>query len=192
MSVPILVIVFFVLAFVTVTILFRFLRVSPDQPNANPLAVQDNSRPLNDRMGDIHLGGKVDQPRLETLRLRSGDARAITRPELPTGNSPELHADQLHPSPENTPALYESGWLDPNKTVAHITIDDAMKAALAPASKLFPAQKDGTGPAQSTNIPTAANAGRGRAESTATPPNPKDPVHQEKDEKKEGKKEGKH
>ncbi len=159
LSVPVIVVVFFVLAFGCVTVMFRYLAPDRRDPNAHPLAVDRNSATLNDRMDRIHRGGEVDQPRLEPLKLRSGDSRAITRPELPTGNSPELHPEDLRPSAVNTPVLYKSGWLDANKTVARITIDDAMD--IAAQGKYLPARKDGKPPAQPHEGPTAANAGRG-------------------------------
>jgi hypothetical protein len=174
LSVPVLVIVFFVLAFGTVTVLFRLIRTPGADPNAHPMAVERNMVPLDSRLDRIHRGGEVDQPRLEPLKMlnsNEGDPRAITRPPLLEGNSPELHADDIHPSPENTPSLYERGWSDPNKTSARITIDEAMRVALLPKNDFFKTQKPGMEPPRSTNIPTAANAGRG-GESQAQSPAP--------------------
>jgi hypothetical protein len=171
-SVPILVIVFFVLAFGTVTVVFRFIRTPGEDPNAHPMVVERNNTPLDERLDWIHRGGKIDQPRLEPLRrlnTNEGDPRAITRPPLADGNSPEFHADDIHPSPENTPALYQSGWTDPNKTSARLTIDEAMKVWLAPKNKLFQVQKPGMEPPNSATIPTAANAGRGRESQPSSP-----------------------
>ena len=171
-SVPILVIVFFVLAFGVVTVLFRFIHVPAADPNAHPMVVERNNMPLDKRLDRIHRGGEVDQPRLEPLRMlnpNEGDPRAITRPPLAEGNSPELHADDIFPSPENTPALYQSGWTDPNKTSARITIDEAMKVWLAPKNNLFQVQKPGMAPPSSTDIPSAANAGRGGQSQPSSP-----------------------
>ncbi len=185
-SVPILVIVFFVLAFSTVTVIFRAIRNTPDDPNANPMLVEDHNRPLNERLEDIHRGGKVDQPRLEPLKLRSGDARAITRPPEEQGNSPELHADDLWPSPERTPALYNAGWIEKDK-VARLALDDAMKAAASgKLTSLFGAQKPATELPTPTELPTAANAGRGHLPGTMPKPEGKD------GKKENGKKEEKH
>jgi hypothetical protein len=169
LSVPLLVVVFFALAFTTVTIVFSFVSKSEPDANANPMAVKVNEAPLNERLNDIHLGSKeVNQPRLEPLRLRTGDERAITRPETVTGNSPELHPEDIRPSKENTPELYKTGWLTPDKSVGHITINEAMELAIQ--MKKFPTQKDGTEPPRSTHVPTAANAGRGAGSVVATPP----------------------
>jgi hypothetical protein len=162
-SVPILVVVFFILAFGVVTVIFRFIREPGVDPSAHPMAVERNAPSLNDRMGRIHRGGEIDQPRLEPLKLRDtrgGDSRAITRPELPEGNSPELHPEDLRPSPEHTPALFQRGWNDATKTAARVTIDDAMTLSLTTLNaKFFPKQKDGTVPAESTEIPTGSNGG---------------------------------
>lgn len=168
LSVPLLVIVFFVLAFATVTIIFSFVSQSEVDPNANPWAVKQNEAPLNERLNRIQRGGEVNQPRLEPLRERSGDARAITRPETATGNSPELHPEDIRPNKENTPELYKDGWLDPSKAFAHIAINDAMKIGLQKG--MFPTDKKGTEPPKSSNVPSAANAGRGAEASTVVPP----------------------
>src|SRR5262245_6423823 len=64
-SVPILVLGFFAAAFLVVTIMFRFMFPTPDDPEAHPQAVERNSPSLNERMGRITRGGEVDQPRLE-------------------------------------------------------------------------------------------------------------------------------
>jgi len=232
LSVPLLVILFFVLAFTTVTIVFAFVSHTEVDPNANPFAVKQNEAPLNDRIGRIQRGGTVDQPRLEPLRERTGDEQAISRPETPTGNSPEIHPEDIRPNRENTPELYKVGWIEADKSVARITIDDAMRLALiqfklsdqalvalrkekvpesvlaklnqitnkefskegfvaglhrlltpdeakqyhdiilnhARLNGLFPTDKKGTEPPKSSNVPSAANAGRGSGASIALPP----------------------
>jgi hypothetical protein len=147
LSVPLMVILFFVLAFGTVTVIFYFIAPSVTDPGAHPQAVERNSEDLNKRLDRIHRGGEVDQPRLEPLKLRAGEARAITRPDLPTGNSPELHPEDLRPSPTNTPELFRGGWADPGKTVGRLTIDDAGRGfgpskAEPPPVPGEPAQKD--------------------------------------------------
>jgi hypothetical protein len=186
LSVPLLVLLFFVLAFGTVTIIFSFIAYPKGgvNPKAHPAAAEQNKAPLNERLNRIGRGHEVDQPRLEPLKLRSGDARAIPRPELSVaeGNSPELHPEDLIPTKERFPSLYATGdgkyGLD--KTMS---LDDKALALL------FPVQKTGTKPANSQHVPTAANAGRGADESLvvipgtpnipapgptpAPPPNPK-------------------
>lgn len=165
-SVPILVIVFFVLAFVTTTILFYYLAPSPERPDVHPLAAERNKAPLDERLARITRGGEVDQPRLEPLRIRTGDARAITRPEAPVGNSPEIHPEDLRPTPTTTPDLYRTGWLDPNKTAARVTIEQAMHLALE--KNVFAVRKEAVTVPSSVQLPTAANAGRGAASSGST------------------------
>ena len=175
LSVPLLVIVFFVLAFSVVSLVFSYIRYGSPEPNANPWAVKQNAPPLNERLNRIHRGGEVNQPRLEPLRERTGDARAITRPETETGNSPEIHPEDIIPSKVNTPELFKSEWIGPNNSVARLSIDKAMTLALQ--SNQFPTQKSGTQPPKSTNVPTESNAGRGFGPSEANPPKlPAEPV----------------
>jgi hypothetical protein len=176
LSVPLLVILFFLLAFGSVTIIFSFISKSVDDPKANPQAVQENSAPLNDRMSGIHRtsGGPTDQPRLEPLRLRTGESRAITRPEMDTGNSPLLHPEDIRPSKHNTPELFEGGPVSDDKTVTRISIEDAMRLLLE--KNQLHVEKSGTAPPQSSHVPTAANGGRGASESLAEPPKLPEPA----------------
>lgn len=169
LSVPLLVVIFFVLAFTTVSVIFYFIYPSPNDPSVHPQARERNSAPLPERIGRIYRGSKdVDQPRLEPLRMRTGDDRAITRPETPTGNSPELHPEDIRPNATNTPALYRFGWVDANKTVARIALDDAMDILVA--KNMLPLSKTPSSPHGSENVPTASNAGRGDGPSRSTPP----------------------
>jgi hypothetical protein len=183
LSVPLLVVLFFVLAFGTVTIVFNYVSKSIVEPFANPEAVKDNSAPLNERLGRIESasdgtsekptnrssGEPGSQPRLEPLRLRKGDARGMTQPETETGNPPELHPEDIRVSQKNTPELYESGPVGNDKSARRIPIDEAMKLAL---KNDFPVQKDveETKAPKSAHIPTESNAGRGASESVAEPP----------------------
>jgi hypothetical protein len=169
-SVPLMVVVFFALAFTTVSIVFYFVSKSEVDPNANPMAVKDNEAPLDDKLDRIKRSKdfEKDQPRLEPLVLRQGDPRAITEPKKATGNSPELHPEDIHVNQKNTPELYKTGPIDKEKSASRITIDDAMK--LAVEKNLFPVQKLGTPKPTTTNVPSEANAGRGAGESSVTPP----------------------
>lgn len=171
LSVPALVIVFFALAFTVVTIVFAFVAPSVAEPDAYPLAVKENEQPLNERLNDIRLDGPVNQPRLEPLRMREGNEKAITSPETPTGNSPELHPEDIIPSKVNTPALFESGP-SPDKGFERIPIDEAMKMAVMKEGKnaFFPTQPKPVLPPKSTNVPSEANAGRGFGPSTVVLP----------------------
>ena len=173
LSVPLLVVVFFVLAFITVTIIFSFIAGTVADPKANPWAVARNKAPLNERLGRTERGSKdVDQPRLEPLTVRRGgdQARAKNEPLLAEGNSPQLHPEDLIPTKDRFPELYANGQnrygLDRTMTLS----DEALKT-------LFPVQAGGARPADSQHVPTAANAGRGAEESVvAAPTLPKIPA----------------
>ena len=90
-SVPLLVVLFFVLAFAVTTALFAYFSTPPANPRANPQAVARNEVPLNERIARLGRGKEIDQPRLEAIRERAGYERAITSPEIPGVNSPEIH-----------------------------------------------------------------------------------------------------
>ena len=176
LSVPFLVILFFVIAFAVVSAIFYFIAYPKPNPKANPLAVERNDVPLNDRLERIDRGPKngSGQPRLEPLRLRSGNPRVITRPELPVadGNSPELHPEDLWVTPERFPALFVAGG-------GRYGLDRTMGLDDKVLEKLFPVQKSGTAPLDSHHVPTASNAGRGAAGSLVVPPgsaNPQPPA----------------
>ena len=172
-SVPILVIGFFVLAFTSVTIIFAYFRHPLPNPDANPQTVEDNSRPLDKRIAASPRGRPEPQ---QILDERGGSAFAITRPPAKEGNPPLLHPEDIRPSPENTPALFQTGWVIEGK-VARIPLPDAMAAALK--DKKLQARANPVPPPDSASVPSAFNAGRGK------PPAP--PDGKKKDEKKEGK-----
>ncbi len=179
LSVPFLVILFFVLAFGTVTLLFRWLAYPSGDPMAHPGATARNKVSVNERMARIGRGNEVDQPRLEPLRIRTGDsdaARAITRPEAAEGNSPELHPEDLIPSKDRTPELYQSA-------AGKYGLDRTLGLSDAALEKLFPVSKSGTKPGSSLTASTGSNAGRGvppALPKTEAPPLPPVPVPQPK------------
>jgi hypothetical protein len=164
LSVPLLVVLFFVLAFGTVTVIFSFIYPTKADPRAHPGAVNRGKVPLNERLARIKRGGEVDQPRLEPLRVRSGESRAITRPEVEGKNSPELHPEDIRVTKDRFPELYgtEPGKMGLDKTLG--MSDDALKS-------LFPAAAKGAGsaPTDSRHAPSAANAGQGFGDSRAAP-----------------------
>lgn len=174
LSVPLLVILFFVLAFGTVSILFAFIAHPKPSGKAHPAAAEANRRAINERLKDNYRGPEngEGQPRLEPLKVRDGQSRAITRPELPVseGNSPELHPEDLRVSKDKFPALYNTG---PNK----YGLDRTMELPSEALAKLFPARQgtNASRPLNSQHTPTAANAGRGAEESTAETPGPEKP-----------------
>lgn len=159
LSVPALVLFFFVLAFTVVTIVFSFISKSEVDPSANPWAVKQNEAPLNDRLSDIHLGGAVNQPRLEPLVTRQGWQQSITSMPTPHGNSPEIHPEDVVPSEKNTPELFEKG-ATADKQFVRIPLEEAMKMAES-GNKLFPVRKGATEPLKTPHLPSESNAGRG-------------------------------
>lgn len=159
-SVPVLVVVFFVLAFVTTSILFAYFTRSQDYSGAHHMAKERNKAPLADRIARINRAtGEVDQPRLEPLRVREGDARVVTRPEVESQNPPYLHPEDVRPDPVRTPELYAKA---PNEPLSEIIAK--------PNQALFPVQTAASLPLSSSNVPSGANAGRGAEQSSATPP----------------------
>jgi hypothetical protein len=187
LSVPFLVILFFVLAFGTVTLLFRWLAYPASDGRAHPGAVARNKDvSTNDRMARIGRGKEVDQPRLEPLRIRTGDdtkSRGISRPESVEGNSPELHPEDLIPSKERTPELYKN---DAGK----YGLDRTLGLSDAALEKLFPVSKSGTKPGSSLTATTGSNAGRGVPPALPkgeAPPLPPIPVPDPKPKPPEGK-----
>jgi hypothetical protein len=177
LSVPLLVILFFVLAFGTVTILFSFIAYPKSDGKAHPVAAERGKEPLNDRLKRIDRGPNngTGQPRLEPLKLRDGESRAITRPELPVseGNSPELHPEDLRLSKDKFPALY-------SEKAGEYAYDKIGAMSNDKLKELFKVQGNGTLPGRSQFAPTGANAGQGAEGSTvplpafpAAPPAPK-------------------
>jgi hypothetical protein len=168
-GVPILVVVFFVLAFTSVTIMFAYFRHTPVDPQANPQAVKANDKVLDRRIGDTPARGRPEP--LKRLDDGGGDPRrdprAITRPPAANGNPPEFHPEQIRPSLENTPTLYETRWIDGQK-FARIPLDAAAAAALKDGR--FKSLEGATGATPSSEVPSGANAGRG------TPPPLKSPA----------------
>jgi hypothetical protein len=194
LSVPLLVILFFVLAFGTVTVIFSLIAypMAVDD-KAHPRAAERNKASLDDRLARIDRDpAKGDgQPRLEPLKRRSGDPRAISRPELPEGNSPELHPEDLRPTKDKFGSLFAT-------EAGKIGIDKTMSLSNERLKELFPVQAAGSNPPNSQHVPTAANAGRGAGESQVVSPQlPTEPKKDEKgnkdkkDEKKDNKKDEK-
>jgi hypothetical protein len=193
LSVPLLVVLFFVLAFGTVTVIFRFIAYPEGDSRAHPGAKERNARPLNERMAGISRSRDGDQPRLEPLKLRDSTvpgkdtkldmSRAITRPELPSGNSPEIHPEDLRATKDRYPALFESGGKD-NKVPLNKVLELDDKALKA----LFPVQAAASRPIPSQHYPTAYNAGRGAEESVVevpVPPAPPAPAPKKDEPKKD-------
>ncbi len=184
LSVPLLVILFFVLAFGTVTVLFSIYSKPTVDPNAHPQAKARNQADLNTRLGRTGRGKEVDQPRLDQLdRLNTRhDPHAITSTRLKDGNSPHLHPEDNIPNKDRFPELYKASNGTPlDKTMA--LNDGELKAK-------FKSSGPALSPEASRHVPTGANAGRGAEGSTAVPPKSPEvkpepaPIPKPKEEKK--------
>ncbi len=174
LSVPLLVILFFVLAFGTVSVLFSIYREPTKDPAAHPAAKARNEAELNARIGRFGRGKEIDQPGLEAMKQRTAmpggkaDARAITRPEVPGVNSPELHPEDLIPNPDRYPQLYTAGGTGLDKTMA--LTDDQLKGMKAFKSSGGPAPNEAM-----RHVSGGASAGRGPDAALPTAPGAKKP-----------------
>jgi hypothetical protein len=166
-SVPLIVILFFVLAFGTVTVIFRFIAYPSLDPRAHQAAAARNKRAINERLAGIGKDDPFYQPRLEPLEQRKGGelARAITQLREPDGNSPEIHPEELRVTKERFPTLYQSG-------TGRYSIDKLMDPSDDLLKTMFPSKGPAQSSAASQHVPTAANAGRGASESVVIPPAP--------------------
>ncbi|MBY0457144.1 MAG: hypothetical protein K2V38_07395 [Gemmataceae bacterium] len=174
LSVPLLVILFFVLAFGTVTVLFSLIAYPAADPKAHPQAAERNKRSLNDRIRAV--GEDREHPvRLDQIDVLTDngkvDGRMITRPKSAQDNSPQVHPENVGLKPGDRPVADAVLGLDADKAAKTL-------AALFPSGGRPPLD-----PAASQRVPSWANAGRGAFASTARPPQaPKD---EKKDDKKE-------
>lgn len=172
--VPLLLVVFVLLAFGTVTLTFNYLTVKPPMDvSANRLAAAESQRNLNERFAAISStdpNARVAQPRLEYLKQTANDASdppfaRSKRPIPAVGATWELYPEDLRP--ENfvdptlkTKLLVNDGFHTDKKDIAHITIAEAMQTVVA-QKKL--AVKPGAKPLPLTSAtkPGLENSGRG-------------------------------
>ena len=167
-SIPIAVVVFVLLGLAAATGSFiYFTNRSPD-PAANPVAVERNRASLNERLGRLGRAGQgsefPDQPRLEGLPQREGNAMMTSQVPLKDVNPPMFHPEDLRAS--NFPQLNRAGWVEPGK-VARIPITEAM--SLSVKDHLFPVRKDPVKLTPAFEGATGANAGRGLPKAPAAP-----------------------
>jgi hypothetical protein len=156
-----------------------------DAPQVERLNMDGGAdRPINERLDRISStqpknlpdqpATVVPQPRLEYLKTtesKAGDDPPYYRSKLPTptGNSPELHPEDLRPDryvarfgdpAVGRPILSEYGWADEGKKLARMPIDEAIKHVVR--AKKLPVRKD---PVQlertSEDKARQSNAGRG-------------------------------
>lgn len=164
MSVPLAVVVTFVIAFSVAAGAFAYFNGAPPQdPYAHPDAVERSREGTNARWARTERAGleknprrEVDQPRLEPLQLLEKDGMYFSRPPLPKGNSPEIHVDDI--KPDRVADLHTRG-LNESKQYAHIPIGEAMDLVID--KKLLPVNKNGSKPTPSAERPTAASGGAG-------------------------------
>jgi hypothetical protein len=197
LSIPLAVVLTFVIAFGIVTAVFAYVMIVPDNPLTHPGAAKENDAPLNDRLGRIDRKGenanpdvKADNARLEPLKQLEGEGQTITRPPLPQGyNPPELHPEDINPAlrPGKVPELQKTAG-------GKLAIDDAMSQATGgKRDAVLPARKgnEQVRPTPSDQKPSGANAGR-REVAPAPKQAPEPKVEPKKDEPKkdEPKKDG--
>jgi hypothetical protein len=167
LSIPLAVVVTFVIAFGVVTVIFAFVMVSRADPTAHPAIVKENEKPINDQLAGIDRKGangnpnvKSDNSRNEANQLLEESGQTITRFPLKNGyNSPVLHAEDVNPAlrPDKVPGLTTAA-----PGTGTVTIDKAMADAGGDQkTSLVPVRKDPVKLAGSDPRPTGANAGRG-------------------------------
>ncbi len=170
MSIPFAVVVTFVIGFGVAAGVFAYVKGQADKPDpfAHPAGLARGNASLNDRLARIDQKGatsvksEVDQPRLETLKRLAGNDKGqthqfTTQPEIPTGNSPWIHPEDIQPG--RVANLQRAGYTNKEKTTARIPIEDAMK--LIVEKGMLKAAPNGQRPQGTADRPTEANGGRG-------------------------------
>jgi hypothetical protein len=172
LSIPAAVVITFIVAALVALGVYTYFMAVPADPMANPQAVARNREPLDERLARIERAGleknvqrEVDQPRLEPLRRLANEGQVTTQPPLPTGNSPEIHPEDIRPDlrPDKVPGLFQAGWVGAGKKAARIPITDAMKLATdkKAGANVLPVRKDPIRLPTSDQLPSGSNAGRG-------------------------------
>lgn len=173
--VPVFVALVLAITYGIVTVTFNAINKPPAAERSvnseSEVVIKRNAASTNDRFAMTNsvnpkeLDGKVvPQPRLEYLKQTEGNDPSNYRSKLPlpTGNSPEIHPEDLRQSRYIDPAtrrklLNETGWVVDDK-IAHIPIDKAMEAVL----KKLPVRKDPVAVSgTSDGRAKQSNAGRG-------------------------------
>lgn len=178
--VPGFVVLTLIVAYILVSGVFFNIKDPAPSPSANPLAMERNHGPINERFARISSSdpaATVKQPRLEYLK-QTGEPEhpAYERSKLPlaTGNSPELTPQDLLPENYADPAtgrkvLAEYGWVDQAKGIASMPIDVAIQQLVD--GKKLPVRKNPVKLSTATgNRANLSNSGRGGPSATATPP----------------------
>ena len=165
LAIPIAVVITFVIGFSVAAGCFVYFNppVKKD-PFAHPEAVAESIKGTNERLDRTAREGLfktkpiVDQPRLEPLKRLEKDGMFIARPAMPTGNSPEIHPEEI--KPDRVAALQVAGYADKDHKFARIPIADAMGLAVADKA-MFPVQKTASKPTPSADKPSSSSGGAG-------------------------------
>jgi hypothetical protein len=171
LMVPVLVVVVTGLAYVLVTSLFSWFEPGQRTPGTNPQAVAESAKGLNERINRISStdpSAEVRQPRLEYVR---------NFPNSPTNNTYELTPRDLYPNHFVDPMtgkrlLSEGEWLNKDKTVARIPVDEAIRQL---AGKM--PHKDGKMVVGTNGRPNLANGGQPITPAVVKPAKPDDHNH---------------
>jgi hypothetical protein len=181
--VPIVLLICFLLSWVTVTLVFNYVRGGPAERPKNREAAIRQAAPINERLARINSStplAEVKQPRLEGLNeLKNENEPPFLRSFEPltdpsSGNSPHFHPDDLRPNSERSKelGLQSYSWIKKDE-LARIPIEEALKTVLKAKKPKGPGkekekeesyisfqQKDGK-PVQLSDLlkggPTAAN-----------------------------------
>lgn len=174
LSIPLAVVVTFLIAIPLAAAVF-FIVYKPEgqrseDPFAHPEARARNEAPLDERLARLDRAGadsntqyrELDQPRLEPLRLLENNGQTTTQPDLPKGNSPYLHPEDV--AYDRYPGLQKGGWVKGEEgKVARLPIAEAIRLAAADKAlnaQMFPVRKDASGPLPWADRAQESNAGR--------------------------------
>jgi hypothetical protein len=157
-SVAALVLLFFLLAFTTTTIMFWGFGGS-----------NTDTAELDNQIRQIGRNTPNGQPRLEAFEVRGPEAQAMPHPAIPDPtNVRRIHPEANRANTANTPELYREG--DAGQGRVYVPIDVIIAAP--EQTKLYPVRKGGERPRDSQHVPTAANAARGAGPSAVVLPEP--------------------
>jgi len=165
LAVPLAVVITFVIAFSVAAGSFAYWNRTETDRYAHPDAVAKAAKGTNDRLSTIDRAGsqkndlrQVDQPRLEPLKRLEADGLYHLRVPMPTGNSPEIHPEEI--KPDRVAGLQTAGWADKEHKFATIPIADAMRIAVSDKA-MFPVQKNGSKPTPTADKPSSSSGGAG-------------------------------
>ncbi|MFO0805049.1 MAG: hypothetical protein U0791_18240 [Gemmataceae bacterium] len=165
LGVPLAVVVTFVIAFTVAAGAFAYWSRTETDRYAHPEAVEAAKKGTNDRLAAIDRAGlhkndlrQVDQPRLEPLKRLEADGMYHLRVPMPTGNSPEIHPEEI--KPDRVADLQTAGYADKDHKFAKIPIRDAMRIAVADKA-MFPVAKNGSKPTPTADKPSSSSGGAG-------------------------------